>query len=87
MSSTNGDADDLDPETEAAVRRAVREEIRAAVRAVSQIGGGLLFGFLVLPALAGVLLVLDVPITIVFLLWVGALLGLGAYAWDLSPFR
>jgi len=87
MSSTNGDADDLDPETEAAVRQAVREEIRGAVRALSQIGGGLLFGFLALPALAGVLLVLDVPITVVLLLWVGALLALGAYAWELPPFR
>jgi hypothetical protein len=87
MSSTNGDADDLDPETEAAVRQAVREEIRGGVRALSQIGGGLLFGFLALPALAGVLLVLDVPITVVLLLWVGALLALGAYAWELPPFR
>ncbi|GAB7013876.1 hypothetical protein [Halolamina salina] len=87
MSSTNGDADDLDPETEAAIRRAVREEIRGAVRALRQVGGGLLFGFFALPALAGVLLVFNVPITIVFLLWVGALLVLGAYAWELPPFN
>ena len=89
MSSTNGGSGgaDADPETEKAVRRAVREEIRGAIRAVSQIGGGLLFGFLAIPAVAAVLLALNVPITIVFLLWVGGLLGLGAYAWELPPFR
>lgn len=87
MSSTNGDADDLDPETETAVRRAVREEARSAVRALSQIGGGLLFGFFAIPAVAAVLLALDVPLTAVFLLWVGGLFALGAYAWEFPPFN
>jgi hypothetical protein len=91
MPSTNADSDaddaDLDPETETAVRRAVRAEIRGALRGLTQIGGGLLFGFLVLPAVAGVLLVLGVPLVVVFLLWFGALLALGGYAWELPPFR
>jgi hypothetical protein len=78
--------DEVDPETQRAIRRAVRAEIRGAIRALTQIGGGLLFGFLAIPAVAGALLVLGVPLVVVFLLWVGAVLALGAYAWELSPF-
>ncbi|NHX35374.1 MULTISPECIES: hypothetical protein [Halolamina] len=87
MPSSADDSDDVDPETERAIRRAVREEIRGGVRALSQIGGGLLLGFFALPALAGVLLVLDVPLLVVLFACVGALLALGAYAWGLPPFR
>jgi len=88
MSSSTDDRDDeIDPETERAIRQAVRAEIRDGVRALTQIGGGLLLGFLALPALAGVLLVLGAPLVVVLLGWVLALLALGAYAWELPPFR
>ncbi len=87
MSSSTGEAADSDSDTDAAIRRAVRDEIRDAVRALTQIGGGLLFGFFALPAVAAVLLALDVPLTVVFLLWVGGLFALAAYAWDFPPFN
>ncbi|KPN30290.1 hypothetical protein SY89_01017 [Halolamina pelagica] len=87
MPSGADNGDDVDPETERAIRQAVRAEIRGAVRALSQIGGGLLLGFFALPALAGVLLVLGAPLIVVVILWIGALLALGAYAWELPPFR
>ncbi len=86
MPSSADDDDDVDPATQAAIRRAVRDEIRGAVRALSQIGGGLLLGFFALPALAGVLLVLGAPLVVVLVVWVGALIALGAYAWELPPF-
>ena len=84
MSSSD---DGLDPEIEAAVRRAVRGELRGALRALSQIGGGLLLGFVALPAIAGVLVVLGAPVAGVVAASVLALLGLAAYAWRLPPFR
>ena len=87
MPSAADDGDDVDPETERAIRQAVRAEIRGAVRALSQIGGGLLFGFLAVPILAGALLVLGTPPIVVVLGVVGALLVLTAYAWELPPFR
>lgn len=79
--------DEVDQATQRAIREAVRAEIRGAVRALSQIGGGLLLGFFALPALAGALLVLGAPLVVVLVVWVGALLALGAYAWELPPFR
>jgi len=84
----------LDPETEAAVRRVVREELdqhdatdsRGAVRAITQIGGGLLVGWFGLAAVTGGLVALDAPLGAFGLVAVGVLL-LVAYGWRLPPFR
>lgn len=84
----------LDPETEAAIRRVVREELdqrdatdtRGAVRAITQIGGGLLVGWVGLAAVTGGLLASDAPLEAFGLVAVGFLL-LVAYGWRLPPFR
>jgi len=84
----------LDPETEAAVRRIVREELQqrdatggaGAVRAVSQIGGGLLVGVLALSVVTGGLIAFDAP-PLLFGLVAVAFLLLVAYGWQLPPFR
>ncbi|MFQ3475652.1 hypothetical protein HKK80_05240 [Halonotius sp. F2-221B] len=93
MPSTDDDTV-LDPETEAAIRRVVREELdqhdatdsRGAVRAITQIGGGLLVGWFGLAAVTGGLVALDAPLGAFGLVAVGVLL-LIAYGWRLPPFR
>ncbi|MFW5939957.1 MAG: hypothetical protein ACOCSD_07275 [Halolamina sp.] len=87
MASATEDAADSDSDTDAAVRRAVRDEIRGAVRALTQIGGGMLFGFFALPTLAGALLVLGAPIGVVLLVTLATLCALVAYAWAFPPFN
>ena len=93
MPSTDDDTA-LDPETEAAIRRVVREElqhqggtdVRGAVRAITQIGGGLLVGWIGLAAVTGGLISSDAPLGAFGLLAVVMLL-LIAYGWRLPPFR
>jgi hypothetical protein len=93
MPSTD-DPSELDPETEAAIRRVVREELtkhadtdtRGAVRAITQIGGGLLVGWVGLAAVTGGLVASDAPLAAFGLIGVGFLL-LIAYGWRLPPFR
>jgi len=85
MPSSDGDAD-LDPETEAAIRRLIHDELRSVVRALSQIGGGLLVGFLALSVVAGGLIAIEPPPVVVGLVGIGFLL-LIAYGWRLPPFR
>ena len=95
MPSTDSDAE-LDPETESAIRRVVRDELdhrdeatglRGAVRTITQIGGGLLVGWLGLSVVAGGLIAIDAPfVPAVALVGVGFLL-LVAYGWRLPPFR
>jgi hypothetical protein len=95
MPSTDSDAD-LDPETEAAIRRVVRDELRgrddasglrSAVRTVSQIAGGVLVGWLGLSAVAGGLIAVDAPFLPAVALCVVGFLLLIAYGWRLPPFR
>ncbi|QKY21283.1 hypothetical protein B4589_013210 [Halolamina sp. CBA1230] len=89
MSSTNGDAGEagLDPETESAVRRIVREERDSPLWAIMQVLGGALFAILVVPAVLGLLLVVGVPFVVVAGLALVGLLGAIAYGWALPPFR
>lgn len=87
MPSNDADGDDVDPETVAAVRQAIRAELRSLGRALSQIGAGLLVGLLAVPVAAGALLVLGAPLALVLVVMVGAILLLVAYGWSLPPFR
>lgn len=87
MLSNDTDEIDINPETDAAIRRAVRDELRGVVRALSEIGGGLLLGFIALPVVAGVLVALGAPLVVVLVASVVAVLALIAYGWRLPPFR
>jgi hypothetical protein len=93
--STDSDAG-VDPETESAIRGIVRDELdqrddatgfRSAVRAITQIGGGLLVGWLGLSAVAGGLIVVDAPLVPAIVLVGAGFLLLIAYGWRLPPFR
>ena len=96
MSSSNSDDAALDPDTESAIRRVVRDELahrddttglRRAVRAMTQIGGGLLVGWFGLSAVAGGLIAVDTPaLPALAVVAVGFSL-LIAYGWQLPPFR
>lgn len=87
MSSTTAGDDDLDPETEAAVRRIVREERESPLWALLQVIGGALFALLVAPVLLGLLLIVGVPLVAVAALALVGLLAAIAYGWALPPFR
>lgn len=94
---TDDGADEpLDPETEAAIRSVVREELArhradSPWRAVGQVLAGVLFALFVLQpllgfslfALAGAGVPLELLAGASLLLW----LGLVAYGWGLPPFR
>jgi hypothetical protein len=95
MPSTDSDAE-IDPETELAIRRVVRDELdhrddttglRGAVQAITQIGGGLLVGWLGLSTVAGGLTAVDAPFVPAIALVVAGFLLLVAYGWRLPPFR
>ena len=87
-------ASDFDPETEAAIRRVVRDELKqydatglaGVVRAITQFGSGLLVGVLALSVVTGVLIAFDAP-PLLFGLVAVAFLLLVAYGWRLPPFR
>ncbi|ERH07250.1 MAG: hypothetical protein J07HN4v3_02888 [Halonotius sp. J07HN4] len=85
MPSTDSDTD-VDPETEAAIRQVMSEELRGVVRAIAQLGGGLLVGLVGLSALTGGLIAADAPPALFGLVGIGFLL-LVAYGWRLPPFR
>mgnify|MGYP000622157274 CR=1 FL=1 len=80
-------ADELDPETEAAVRRIVREERDSPLGAIVQVLGGALFALLVVPTLLGLLLIVGVPLVAVAAVALVGLLAAIAYGWALPPFR
>lgn len=96
MTADDADHDALDPETEAAVRAVVRDELarnrgESPWRAVGQVLAGVLFALFVLQpvlgfslfALAGAGVPLELLAAASLLLWV----GLVAYGWELPPFR
>ena len=85
----------IDAETEAAISRVVREElqqqdkttdVRGAVRAITQIGGGLLVGWIGFAAVTGGLIAAGVSLKAFGAIGVTFLL-LIAYGWRLPPFR
>jgi hypothetical protein len=93
---TADDQDALDPETEAAVRAVVRDELAQSrrdspLRAVGQVLAGVLFALFVLQPVLGFSLfaLADAGVSLgllaaaSLLLWV----GLVAYGWELPPFR
>ncbi|GAB7094402.1 hypothetical protein JCM30237_15540 [Halolamina litorea] len=86
-SDASGDDGDLDPGTEAAVRRIVREERDSPLWALMQVLGGVAFAVLVVPVLLGLLLILGVPFLVVAALALVGLLAGIAYGWALPPFR
>lgn len=96
MTGNDADHDALDPETEAAIRAVVREELErgrgdSPWRAVGQVLAGVLFALFVLQPLLGFSLFAlggaGVPLELLagasLLLWI----GLVAYGWQLPPFR
>jgi len=85
MPSTDSDTD-VDPETEAAIRQVISDELRGVVRALAQLGGGLLVGLVGLSSLTGGLIAVDAPPALFGLVGIGFLL-LVAYGWRLPPFR
>ena len=84
----------LDPETEAAVRRVVREELDqrdatglgGVLRAISQFGSGFVIGGIGIATVVGILIAIDAPPAAFGVGAVGVLL-LIAYGWRLPPFR
>jgi len=94
---TADDADEgLDPETEAAIRSVVREELErnrrnSPWRAVGQVLAGVLFALFVLQPLLGVSVFALSEAGVPLGLLGGGLLvlcvGLVAYGWRLPPFR
>ncbi|ERH02921.1 MAG: hypothetical protein J07HN6_00239 [Halonotius sp. J07HN6] len=94
MPSTDSDTE-LDPETESAIRRVVRDErshrdatgLRGAVRAITQIGGGLFVGWLGFSVAGGGLIATDAPPVLAIALVAVGFLLLIAYGWQLPPFR
>ena len=93
MPSTDDDTA-LDPETEAAIRRVVREEldqrdatgIGDVLRAISQFGSGFVIGAIGIATVGGILIAIDAPPVAFGVGGVGVLL-LIAYGWRLPPFR
>lgn len=86
-SDASTDSDAIDPETEAAVRRIVREERDSPLWAIMQVLGGALFALLVAPVLLGLLAIVGVPLTVVAAIALVGLLAAIAYGWALPPFR
>jgi len=84
----------LDPETEAAIRRVVREELDqrdatglgGVLRAITQFGGGFVIGGIGIATVVGMLMAIDAPPAAFVVGAVGVLL-LIAYGWQLPPFR
>jgi len=93
MPSTDDDTA-LDPETEAAVRRVVREELDqrdttglgGVLRAITQFGSGVAVGAIGIATVLGMLMAIDAPPAAFVVGAVGVLL-LIAYGWQLPPFR
>ena len=84
----------LDPETEAAIRRVVREEldqrdatgIGGVLRAISQFGSGFVIGAIGIATVVGILIAIDAP-PVAFVVGAVGVLLLIAYGWRLPPFR
>ena len=84
----------LDPETEAAIRRVVREELDrrdatglgGVLRAITEFGSGFVIGAIGIATVVGILIATDAPPAAFVVGAVGVLL-LIAYGWRLPPFR
>ena len=96
MPTDESEQDALDPETEAAIRAVVREELDrqgegSTLRAVGQVLAGVLFALFVLPPVMGVsvftLAEAGIPLGLIGAGSLALFLGLIAYGWELPPFR
>ena len=96
MTREDADEEALDPETEAAIRAVVRDEMErqrgdSPLRVVGQVLAGVLFALFVLQPVMGISLFTladaGVPIAVLAAGSLVVFAGLVAYGWELPPFR
>lgn len=96
MTREDADEEALDPETEAAIRAVVRDELDrqrgdSSLRVVGQVLAGVLFALFVLQPVMGIsifaLADAGVPIAVLAAGSLVTFVGLVAYGWQLPPFR